>query len=360
MLQEMDSALMAFGVACRRHIRQGTRCGDRSGETGGVANIVIMRGADRFVSAESGLTSRHSFSFGRHYDPGNVGFGLLVMNNDDVIEPDNGYPTHPHRDVEIVTWVLEGALVHRDSTGAGGVIHPGLAQRLSAGRGVQHSEFNDGGLAREDTDMAGEHVVDSRDDTGPVATRRQPLRFVQMWVPPDTPGVDPSYEQHDVSAQLASGDLITVASGMPRHTGSAAIGLGQRSAAMHIARLRAGHLEPPRTRVVAGSGADADAPGSAGRPDSDVRGSAGRPDVDVRGFVDRPDVRTEVLAVTLPNAPFLHLYIARGAVDVEGVGHLDEGDAARITDEGGRHIIAANDAEVIVWEMHTDISTPRT
>ncbi|WP_166355789.1 pirin family protein [Phytoactinopolyspora limicola] len=241
-----------------------------------------MRSADRFESTEPGLVSRHSFSFGRHYDPGNVGFGLLVMNNDDVLRPGAGYATHPHRDVEIVTWVLEGALAHRDSTGAGGVIHPGLAQRLSAGRGVRHAEFND--------------------DAGAA-----PLRFVQMWVPPDERGIDPSYEQCDVATDLAGGGLVTVASGMPRYADRAAIRLGQRAAAMHVAQW----------------GADGVA-----------------------------------ASVTLPGAPFVHLYVARGVVHVEGVGSLGEGDAARLTDEGGRRVTAMSggDVEIIVWEMHTTVA----
>ncbi|WP_216853392.1 pirin family protein [Phytoactinopolyspora halotolerans] len=247
------------------------------------------------------MTSRHSFSFGRHYDPENVGFGLLIMNNDDVVEPGHGYPTHPHRDVEIVTWVLDGALVHRDTTGAGGVIHPGLAQRLSAGRGVRHSEFND--------------------------HRPSPLRFVQMWVPPDSAGADPSYGCQDVSEDLDSGGLVTVASGMPRYSGSTAITLGQRAAAMHVARLS--------------------------RQPAPVERGGG-------------DARAH--SVTLPTAPFLHLYVARGTADVEGVGRLGEGDAVRIIDEGGRRVTAAPSdsdaaepgpaagfAEIISWEMHADL-----
>ncbi|NED96420.1 pirin family protein [Phytoactinopolyspora alkaliphila] len=286
-----------------------------------------MRGSERFVSTEPGLTSRHSFSFGRHYDPGNVGFGLLVMNNDDVLRPGAGYDTHPHRDVEIVTWVLEGALVHRDSTGAGGVVYPGLVQRLSAGRGVQHSEFNDGpgprpeGNAELSAARAGAgDPAGVGDPTGAAA----PLRFVQMWVPPSEHGVDPSYEQRDVSADLGAGaGLVTVASGMSRHAGVAAISLGQRAAAMHVARLTAG--QPVR----AGS----------------------------EPFVPR--------AVVLPGAPFVHVYVARGSVEVEGIGRLDEGDAVRITDEGGRRVTASADrrdtgpedvvAEIIIWEMHADV-----
>jgi redox-sensitive bicupin YhaK (pirin superfamily) len=99
----------------------------------------IRRAADRAVTTTPWLESRHSFSFGDHYDPDNTHFGLLVVNNDDLVQPDSGFDTHPHRDMEIVTWVLEGELTHRDSAGHQGVIYPGLAQRMSAGSGILHS-----------------------------------------------------------------------------------------------------------------------------------------------------------------------------------------------------------------------------
>ncbi|HEY9412615.1 MAG TPA: pirin family protein [Jiangellaceae bacterium] len=246
----------------------------------------VARAADRFVTRAEGVTSRHSFSFGPHYDPSNVGFGLLVVSNDDLVQPGSGYPTHPHRDVEIVTWVLDGVLVHRDSTGGGGVLTPGLAQRMSAGSGVVHAEFNDAG-----------------GDTG-VPGRRAPLRFVQMWVPPDRPGGDPSYQQDQVGDELAAGRLVTVASGMRRDASNTAVRIGQKSAAMHVARPRAGG------------------------------------------------------AVTLPGAPWIHLYVARGRVDVEAVGALGDGDALRLTDEGGRRVVARSDAELVVWEMHASAHLP--
>ena len=121
---------------------------------------------DRFATDIGWLDSKHSFSFGQHYDPGNTHFGLLLVNNDDVVAPGSGFETHPHRDMEIVTWVLRGELVHQDSQGHNGLIYPGLAQRMSAGTGILHSEKNDswrltGGDAHED-----------------------PVHFVQMWVRP--------------------------------------------------------------------------------------------------------------------------------------------------------------------------------
>jgi redox-sensitive bicupin YhaK (pirin superfamily) len=236
--------------------------------------IDVRRGAERFTTSTTGLTSRHSFSFGSHYDPANVGFAFLVAHNDDVVAPGRGYDTHPHRDTEIVTWVLEGSLVHEDSHGTSGIVHPGLVQRMSAGRGVLHSERND---------APGAEV---------------PTRFVQMWLRPDEPGLDPSYEQRDVSAALASG-LVPLVSGIAGL--DAAVRIHTSGAALHVARL---------------------APSE---------------------------------SVALPDAPHLHVFVARGAVDLEGVGRLDEGDAARFTAPlvlgGGPTITAATSAEALVWQL---------
>src|SRR5215203_4081221 len=103
----------------------------------------VRRARDRFATNFGWLDSKHSFSFGQHYDPHNTHFGLLLVNNDDVVDPGTGFETHPHRDMEIVTWVLRGQLVHQDSEGHNGLIYPGLAQRMSAGTGILHSEKND-------------------------------------------------------------------------------------------------------------------------------------------------------------------------------------------------------------------------
>src|SRR5688572_25853902 len=117
--------------------------------------VDIHRAADRFGTRIDWLDSKHSFSFGHHHDPGNTHHGLLLVNNDDVVRPGAGFETHPHRDMEIVTWVLQGSLVHQDSEGNHGVIYPGLAQRMSAGTGILHSEKNDswrldGGAAHDE------------------------------------------------------------------------------------------------------------------------------------------------------------------------------------------------------------------
>ncbi|HET6624861.1 MAG TPA: pirin family protein [Nocardioidaceae bacterium] len=238
----------------------------------------VRRAADRFTTTAPAIKSRHSFSFGAHYDPDNTGHGLLLAHNDEVVQPGAGFETHAHRDTEIVTWVVHGRLMHQDSTGHTGVVHPGLAQRMSAGTGIEHSERN--------------------------ASSDEPVRFVQMWVSPDEPGLDPGYEQREIGDELAGGGLVTVASGMPQHRDYAAIRINSTRAALHAARL-----------APAGS-------------------------------------------VTLPAAPYLHLFVARGTVDLEGVGRLDEGDAVRFTGGDGQRVTATGDgAEVLAWEMHADLRT---
>ncbi len=182
------------------------------------ATVEVRRAADRAVTKTSWLNSRHSFSFGDYYDPDNTHHGVLLVNNDDVVEPAAGFDTHPHRDMEIVTWVLDGSLAHRDSAGNRGVIYPGLAQRMSAGTGILHSEMND--------------------------SATEPVHFVQMWVRPDVPGIDPDYQQHEIGDDVLDSRLATIASGIPGH--DAAITIHNRSAALHGARLQPGDgLELP-------------------------------------------------------------------------------------------------------------------
>ncbi|WP_410786604.1 pirin family protein [Kribbella sp. C-35] len=179
--------------------------------------MAIHRADDRFRTASEWLDSRHSFSFGPHYDPANVGFGFLLAHNDETVAPGTGFGTHPHQDLEIVTWVLRGALAHRDSHGNSGEVHPGLAQRMTAGSGIQHSEWNDG---------------------------PDPVHYVQMWVRPDRLDLPPSYEQTELD--LTTGELVPVASGLAKHASSTAIHLNQQSAGMSVARLTPGQtLELP-------------------------------------------------------------------------------------------------------------------
>lgn len=213
------------------------------------------------------LDSHHSFSFGHHYDPTNVGHGLLLVSNDDRVRAGTGFSTHPHQDMEIVTWVLSGRLEHKDSEGNHGEIYPGLAQRMSAGTGIWHSEMN------------------------PSPT--EDVHFVQMWVLPDTPRIDPGYQQLDINAELDRGGLQPIASGQ-RH--DAAITIRQRDAVLWGGRLRPG----------------------------------------------------EVVAV--PDGRHVHLFVALGDAELEGAGALAEGDAARLTAAGSPRLAAGpSGAEVLIW-----------
>ena len=246
--------------------------------------VDIRRSAERAATRTPWLDSRHSFAFNDHYDPSNTHHGLLLVNNDDVVAPGTGFDTHPHRDMEIVTWVLTGSLVHQDSTGHSGVIYPGLAQRMSAGHGILHSEKNDSWTL-----------------TGAEA-HGEAVHFVQMWVVPDDSGATPDYQQLEIDDELLRGGLVTIASGMPGHRDTTAITLGNRYAALHGARL---------------------GPGS---------------------------------GIELPEAPYLHLFVASGDVTLEGTGTLGSGDAARLTSSGGQRVTATGPAEILVWEMHAGLA----
>ncbi|HEY9413499.1 MAG TPA: pirin family protein [Pseudonocardia sp.] len=183
----------------------------------------VRRAGDRAHTDIRWLDSRHSFSFGGHYDPANTHFGLLLVSNDDVVKAGQGFDTHPHQDMEIVTWVLEGSLVHQDSEGNNGILYPGLAQRMSAGTGILHSERNDAWRQQSGVDV-------HEDD----------VHFVQMWIPPHDARLRPGYEQLDVSDRLDSGELVVVASGMDKHRDDRAITIHQRDAALYVARLQPG------------------------------------------------------------------------------------------------------------------------
>lgn len=174
-------------------------------------SVVVVPAARRFHTRVGWLDSHHSFSFGHHRDPGNVGHGMLLVNNDDRVRGGTGFDTHPHRDMEIITWVLDGALEHKDSEANRGILYPGLAQRMSAGTGIWHSEMNNNGT--------------------------EDVHFVQMWVLPDTESVDPGYEQLDINVELDGGGLVPIASGKGH---AAAISLRQASAVLWGGRLQPG------------------------------------------------------------------------------------------------------------------------
>jgi redox-sensitive bicupin YhaK (pirin superfamily) len=183
--------------------------------------IDVRQAKTRFHTAIDWLDSWHSFSFGEHHDARNVNHGLLLVNNDDVVAPGQGFGTHPHRDMEIVTWVLRGELEHRDSEGNHAIIRPGLAQRMSAGTGIRHSERN--------------------------ASATNDLRLVQMWVLPDEKGIRPGYEEADVTDLLRGGGLVKIASG----SDDGAIHIHQRDAALYVARLSPGQqIAIPEARHV--------------------------------------------------------------------------------------------------------------
>ena len=185
--------------------------------------VALYAGSDRSSSTDEGRVTRHSFSFGPHYDPANLGFGPLVCHNDDELSPPAGYPDHPHSELEIVTWVLEGALVHTDSTGAQHVVEAGRAQVLSAGTGIRHSEVADAGSGR--------------------------CRFVQAWLAPSSAGASPSY---------VLGEGPRPGSGLVEVVGGTGLPIGTAGARLLVARLSPGDAvtlpDDPRQHVFAATG----------------------------------------------------------------------------------------------------------
>ncbi len=135
------------------------------------------------------LKSKHSFSFGGYHDPQHMGFGPLRVINQDMVAAGGGFDTHGHADMEIISYVLDGALEHKDSLGSGSVIRPGDVQRMSAGTGIRHSEFN--------------------------ASTAEPVHFLQIWIMPETTGLEPSYEQRHFGRSQRHNTLKLVISGTP-------------------------------------------------------------------------------------------------------------------------------------------------
>jgi redox-sensitive bicupin YhaK (pirin superfamily) len=244
--------------------------------------VSIRRGAERHQTQIGWLHGRHSFDTGIDPYGADTHHGVLVVSNHDTIAPRSGFETHPHRNMEIVTWVLDGSLVHQDSEGHNGVIYPNLAQRMTAGTGIRHSEKNDHSAVSQG---AG-----------------QPLDLIQMWVVPDESEVEPGYEQLELDPSDLRGQLAVVASGMERHRDQAAIRIRNRYAALYVSRLEPGE------------------------------------------------------GVEVPDAPFVHVYVARGQVDLEAEGLLDAGDAARLTAAGERRLVATRPSEVLIWEMHASLA----
>jgi len=148
--------------------------------------IELRKSEQRGVANIGWLHSRHSFSFGEYYDPQHVGFGPLLVINEDQVQPGRGFGTHGHRNMEIISYVLEGELTHKDSIGNGSVIRPGDVQRMSAGTGVTHSEFN--------------------------PSQTELVHFLQIWIEPSQRGVTPSYEQVHIDRAAKRGVLRVIAS----------------------------------------------------------------------------------------------------------------------------------------------------
>ncbi len=148
--------------------------------------ISIRRSEERGGGNYGWLDTKHSFSFDQYYDPRFMGFRSLRVINEDVVAPATGFPTHPHRDMEIITYILEGKLEHRDSLGTGSIIQPGDGQRMTAGRGIRHSEFN--------------------------PSQTDPVHLLQIWILPEKHGLEPNYEQKSFAESEKRGKLRVIAS----------------------------------------------------------------------------------------------------------------------------------------------------
>lgn len=179
--------------------------------------MIVKRAADeRGVTRMPWLDSRHTFSFGEYHDPAHMGFGPLRVINEDRVVPGGGFGTHGHRDMEIVSYVLSGALEHKDSLGTGSIIRPGDVQRMSAGTGIRHSEFN--------------------------PSRSEPVHFLQIWILPERAGLTPGYEQKAFPAEERQGGPRLVAS--PDGSGGAVT--IHQDARIYVAKLGGGDaIEQP-------------------------------------------------------------------------------------------------------------------
>lgn len=232
--------------------------------------MIILRPAQERGTAYFGwLDSRHTFSFGEYYDPNHMGFANLRVINEDKVSPGQGFGTHGHRDMEIISYVLEGALEHKDSIGTGSVIRPGDVQRMSAGTGIRHSEYN--------------------------ASKTEPVHFLQIWILPERQGIAPGYEQKTFTELEKRGQLRLVGSRDGRD-GSITI---HQDVDLYAAALHEG----------------------------------------------------DEVNHTLVNGRAAWLQVVRGAVQLKGQ-MLTAGDGAAISDESLITLRgAANDAEVLLFDM---------
>ena len=230
--------------------------------------INIRRSNERGGGNFGWLNTRHSFSFDTYYDPKHMGFRSLRVINEDWVAPGEGFPPHPHRDMEIITYVLEGALAHKDSLGTGSVIRPGDGQRMSAGKGIRHSEMN--------------------------ASDAEKVHLLQIWIMPDRPGHEPSYEQKAFPESEKRGKLRLIA-GPDGQDGSVTI-----------------HQ-------------------------------------DAKLFVTLLDPGQEVEHDMAKNR-HAWLQVAKGAVELNGK-KLGQGDGAAVSDEQKLKIKSTEDAEVLLFDL---------
>lgn len=172
--------------------------------------IKTIKANERFNATNDWLSAYWLFSFDFYYDPNNMAFGPLRVFNHDTIQPDSGFGMHPHKNMEIVTYVLEGTLDHKDSTGGTGHISAGEVQRMTAGTGIYHSEYN--------------------------SSPDQAVKLLQMWVLPNQNGLEPGYEQKKFSVEERTGNLLPVASG---HQNNGALSINQ-DVTFYVSKLRGG------------------------------------------------------------------------------------------------------------------------
>ncbi|MFB7663909.1 pirin family protein [Kitasatospora sp. NPDC056138] len=245
----------------------------------------LRRAPERYRSTPAeGIETRHAFSFAGHYDPKNTHFGALLACNEETLAPGAGFEEHRHRDTEILTWVVEGALAHRDSDGHAGVVRPGMVQHLSAGSGVSHTERNVGGA-------------------------EVPVRFVQMWLQPDTFDTPPTYGLRRV--EPSADGLTLLASGLERDADTAALRLRRSDAALHL--VTAGPWQP---------------------------------------------------LPALPQAPYRYVHLTVGSLGYrtvpgpQGGGRsMEAGDSVRATGNAFADPTAGPDGvELLLWEMHSPLT----
>ena len=228
--------------------------------------ITLHKAEERGVTKLDWLDSRHTFSFGEYFDPNESGFSVLRVINDARVAPGSGFQTHPHRDIEIISYVLDGTVIHRDSLGTRSVIPAGDVQRMTAGTGIMHSEFN------------------------PSPT--EPLHFLQIWIIPSRRGLKPGYEQKSIGDRTM-GKLSLVAS--PK--GGNALTINQ-DVELYVGTIGGGKL----------------------------------------------------IEKEIEKSRKAYVHVARGKVSLDGI-DLIEGDGAKIVDEQQLKLSAAEDAEVLLFDV---------